>query len=95
MEFRLTAEGREQLRASCIRPPVEPKLVDVKTDEALVELLDELSFRLKPLRTELGLAFRKSLLAFIHANGLDWDPHNFATLPKKDGESHDPRAGWT
>lgn len=55
---------------------------DIKTDEALVAVLDELCHRLKPTHTELGLSFRETLHAFIHRQGLDWNDHSFAELPQ-------------
>ena len=52
----------------------------IDTDEKLVDVFDELSHLLKPLRSDLGLAFRKILREFIVAQKLDGDPDMFASL---------------
>lgn len=58
-------------------------MLDIDTDEKLVETLDELSHRLKSLKSPLGLNFRKVLRDFISQQGLDWDQHSFARLPEQ------------
>ena len=63
---------------------------DITTDEELVEVVDELVHRLKPIHTELGLKFRRVVQGFIHDNHLDSDQHNFATLPPKRPTSDEP-----
>ena len=56
---------------------------DIKTDEDLVQVIDELKHRLKagipysPMKAE----FNAVLNAFIRKWRLDTDPHAFATLP--------------
>jgi hypothetical protein len=53
----------------------------ITSDEDLVNILDDLSFHLKPLNSKLGLAFRSTLHDFIREHKLDGEPHCFATLP--------------
>ncbi len=58
---------------------------DIKNDEALVQIIDELKYRLKARRiNEFNMLedFNLFLNSFIEKWYLDSDKHIFATLPK-------------
>ena len=60
------------------------KLPDIKDDETLVEIIDEIKFRLKislPY-SKMRDDFNNLLNQFISKWNLDEDQHNFASLPK-------------
>lgn len=56
---------------------------DITNDKELVEVIDELMHRLKPLETGLGILFKAHMNDFIQTYKLDGDPHAFASLPEK------------
>jgi len=59
--------------------------MELKTDEQVVTLIDEIMHRLKAgqpyslLRSDFCIALNQ----VIEKHGLDWDPHSFARLPEK------------
>ena len=82
MEFE---EQLELLRRDAERPS-RMIIPDIEDDKALVTVLDELMYRMRPaLRTNkncLTQGLRHELSRFIKNNGLDNDPHCFASMPK-------------
>lgn len=83
----MTTELDEQL--GILRASTEFKgleIPDLKGDEDVVKLIDELKYRLKPaFRTEspIALALNTALNRIIIDHKLDDDPHTFATMPKE------------
>ena len=63
--------------------------LDIRTDQDIVYLVDELIYRLKTMEgnnedqwTDIAKSLNKHLNNFIDENDLGWDQHTFASLPK-------------
>lgn len=61
--------------------------IEIKTDQQLVDLIDDIKHGLKvglpEPRSHMREAFNEFLNEFIERMDLDGDPHRYATLPKK------------
>lgn len=59
-------------------------LPKVLTDAEVVDIIDELIFVLKGAHGPVGLSLRTQLRNLVRDEGLDGDPHRFASLPVED-----------
>jgi len=87
-ESLMTVEFNEQIAIlQTATEVVDLEIPDIKSDEMLVKVLDELKYRIKGGKynaegRSLTEAFDWELSRFIRNNGLDSDPHTLASMPK-------------